>query len=152
MFSLVSCTSVNLNRNEIEREFGSRVFKLDNPMYLALNLNCGIFRVVYEEQIARITFVDKIMSDNAARFEKYKDIKVGDKNCTPSNDIRVYKLLNPGQEVEIESIVDVLNASWWFWSIKGTIVVDGEKIAFQIQLPYEKERSLRNSLSDVFEL
>lgn len=152
IFLLASCTSVSLNRKEIEREFGSQIFKLANPMYLSLYLNCGIFRVVYEDKIADIDFIYKIDPDDVAYFDKYKNIKVGDGNCTPSNDIRVYKLLNVGQEVKIDSIVDVLNASWWFWRIKGAVSVGGESFAFQMQLPYEKNKSLRSSLSDVFVL
>lgn len=150
VFLLASCTSISLNRNEIEREFGGLIFKLANPMYLSLYLNCGIFRGVYEDKIADIDFIYKIDREDVAYFEKYKNIKVGDRDCTPSNDIRVYKLLSPGQELEIVSIKDVLNASWWFWEIKGNVEINGQFRSFRMELPYQEDVSLRDALSEVF--
>ncbi len=152
IFVLVSCSTTRLGHNQIENEFGSSVFKLDRPMYLTLYFDCGVFGMIQEGDVADVDFVEMISSDDIDYFKSYQSLDIGDAGCSYSEDIRVYKLLEAGQELNIVSIKDVLNASWWFWEIKGNIEINGKSRSFRMELGYEKSKSLRDVLSEVFEL
>ena len=148
----VSCSTTKLNNTQIEKEFGRAVFKLARPMYLTFYFDCGLLGRIQEDRTASIDFVEMISSDDVSHFESYKTLDVGDTGCAYSEDIRVYNLLGVGKELKIVSIKDVLNASWWFWEIKGNIEIRGKIRSFRMELPYEKNKPLRNALSEVFEL
>lgn len=147
---LVSCTTTKLNENQISKEFGGAVFKLDRPMYLIFYFECGLFGRIQEVRTPVIEFVEFISIENVANFQSDKNYDVGDNGCSYDKDIRVYNLLGESKELEIVSIKDVLNASWWFWEIKGNVEINGKFRSFRMELPYQEDVSLRDALSEVF--